>query len=86
MLKLPLYYFSIENVTLLGIPLSVMLLFAYPSKLAALTLIILLLEMLKCSKKKFFLKEDTSFLEMFKNIQIFNMEFSKLINYLTENC
>jgi hypothetical protein len=63
-----------------------MLLFAYPSKLAALTLIILLLEMLKCSKKKFFLKEDTSFLEMFKNIQIFNMEFSKLINYLTENC
>jgi hypothetical protein len=63
-----------------------MLLFAYPSKLAALTLIILLLEMLKCSKKKIFLKEDTSFLEMFKNIQFFNMEFSKLINYLTENC
>jgi hypothetical protein len=63
-----------------------MLLFAYPSKLAALTLIILLLEMLKCSKKIFFLKEDTSFLEMFKNIQFFNMEFSKLINYLTENC
>jgi hypothetical protein len=60
------------------------------SALAALTLIILFVEMLKFStkQKKFkeqnFVKGNRGYFEMLKNILFFNMKPSKLVNYLTE--
>jgi len=59
--------------------------------LAALTLIILLVERLKCSifvfsKMTILWKENREYFGIVRNIQFFNLKSSKLINYLTDMC